>query len=146
MHLCEQAYMHVCAPVWGSLRNHMHVVDSCRPPLVPDRIDRGRIAQSNLDCTVTEREDSLRILPLCSVALNSQTLSHSQAGVLGNQSSFWTCQQAPQPPSHHPSPQSFIFSCYSRADGKTLEESTHCSRGLWNRFGVMEFFIKKLKS
>lgn len=158
----EQACVYVCstcvnALVWAGTHARVcsclrkPVLDSCRPPpLLPHLIDRGRIAQSNLDTALIQLESCSGEFSLFSVALNSsagsKALRHSQAGVLGNQSSFWTCQQALQPPSHHPSPQSFIFSCYSRANGKTLEESTHCSQGLWNRFVVMEFFIKKLKS
>lgn len=123
MHLCEQAHMHVCAPVWGSLWWTAALLH-CSPILLTEA------GSLSLDRTDTARENSQGIFPLSSVALTSRegskALWHSQVGGLGSQSSFFTCQPALQPLSHCPSPQFFILSCYSRANGKTLEESPHC--------------------
>lgn len=110
MHLCEQAHMHVCASVWGSLWWTAAVLH-CSPTLFTEA------GSLSLDRTDTVRENSQGILPLSSVALTSlqapRPSSHSQVGSLGNQSSFFTCQQALQPLNHRPSPQCFILSCYS---------------------------------
>lgn len=118
----EQACVYVCstcvnALVWAGTHARVYsclrkpVLDSCRPPpLLPHLIDRGRIAQSNLDLTDTARELPWGILPLlCSPEFMGR-LPHTPAFTgrhSGESELLFDLSASTSTP--EPSPQSTVF-------------------------------------
>lgn len=119
----EQACVYVCstcvnALVWAGTHARVcsclrkPVLDSCRPPPpLPHLIDRGRIAQSNLDTALIQLESCPGEFSPFSVALNSsagsKALQHSQAGVSGESELLLDLSASTSTP--EPSPQSTVF-------------------------------------